>query len=70
MNIDEKLQIIEKVLEAEPNTLTENTPLDSLQNWNSLTILNLQIELTVIRPDLSFDNLHECKTAGEICGMI
>lgn len=70
MTTEEKLQLIERVLQVEPDTLTEDTALDSIPQWDSLSILNLQIELTAIRPDLSFDNLRECRTVGEICGVI
>jgi len=70
MTVEEKLQLIEQVLQAEPNTLTEDTRLENVLQWDSLTILNLQIELTVISPDVSFDALHDCKTVGEICEMI
>ena len=67
---EEILQLIEQVLGVEPNTLTAHTPLDSLPQWDSLNILNLQIELTAIRPDISFDNLFECKAVGDICVLI
>lgn len=69
MTTEEKLQLIERVLQVEPDTLTEATALDGIPQWDSLSILNLQIELTAIRPDLSFDNLRECRTVGEICGL-
>ena len=62
--------MIERVLQVEPDTLTEGTALDTIPQWDSLSILNLQIELTAIRSDLSFDNLHECGTVGEICGLV
>jgi acyl carrier protein len=69
MTNKEKLELIEKILETEPNTLSEETELNTLQSWDSLTILNLQIELTAIRPDLQFDSLYTCNTVGDICKM-
>ena len=69
MTIEEKLQLIERILRTEPNTLKEETELSTLQTWDSLTILNLQIELTAIRPDLQFDSLYQCNTVGEVCEM-
>ena len=69
MKIDEKLELIEQVLGVEQNTLAESVSLDVLPQWDSLNILNLQIELTVIRPDISFDALRECKTVGDICNL-
>ena len=69
MTDKEKLALIEKILEVEHNTLSEETELSTLQAWDSLTILNLQIELTAIRPDLQFDSLYACNTIGDICKM-
>ena len=69
MTIDEKLLLIEQVLDVERDTLTEDTMLDTVPQWDSLNILNLQIELTAICPDVSFDALHECQTVSDICAM-
>ena len=69
MTDKEKLALIEKILETEHDTLSEETELSALQAWDSLTILNLQIELTAIRPDVQFDSLYACNTAGDICKM-
>ena len=70
MTTEEKLRLIERVLGITPNSLAEETQLNTLSAWDSLTILNLQIELSAIRPDMQFDDLYQCDTAGEICAMI
>ena len=70
MTTQEKLALIEKVLRVKANTLKEDTHLSTVPAWDSLSILNLQIEFTAIRPDLQFDNLYNCMTVGEICQMI
>ena len=70
MTVEEKLDLIEQVLCVESNTLTESTSLEDIPQWDSLSILNLQIELTVINPGVSFDALRECKTAGDICVLL
>ena len=70
MTIQEKLGLIERVLRLKPNTLAEDTELVSLHTWDSFTILNLQIELTAIKPDVQFDDLYRCDTVGDICRMI
>jgi acyl carrier protein len=70
MTNKEKLELIEKILGVEQNTLSEETDLNALREWDSLTILSLQIELTAIRPDLQFDSLFTCNTVGDICKMI
>jgi len=70
MTTEEKLQLIERVLQIEPDTLTVGTALEDLTQWDSLSILNLQIEMTVLQPDISFEDLHGCRTVGEICQKI
>ena len=70
MTVEEKLQLIEQVLQLESNTLMISSSLEDIAQWDSLNILNLQIELTAIKPDISFDNLYECKTVGDICDLI
>ena len=65
MTTEVKLQLIEQVLQTEPDTLTEDTSLDSLPQWDSLSILKVQIELTALRPDL-----FGCRTVGEICRLV
>jgi len=70
MTEEEKLQLIENTLKIEANTLPADSLLESLPQWDSLNILNLQIELTAIRPDITFDALRECKTIGDVCAMM
>ena len=70
MTLEEKLQTIESVLQAEPNTLSEDTVLAGLREWDSLSMLNLLIEFTVTQPDLTLDDLYACKTVGEICALV
>ncbi|HBD63934.1 MAG TPA: acyl carrier protein [Clostridiales bacterium] len=70
MTLEEKLQTIERVLNVEPNTLTLDTLLADTVEWDSLNILNLLIEFTVWRTDLQFDNLHACKTVGDLCTLV
>ena len=70
MTAKEKLELIERVLQVKPNTLTEDTKLSTVQAWDSLTMLSLLVELTALKPDVQFDNLYTCETVGEICNMI
>ena len=70
MTEEEMLQLIEQVLNVEANTLTVQTRLDGLAQWDSLNVLNLQIELTAIKPDVSFDSLHECNTVADIYALL
>jgi len=70
MTTQEKLQLIEKVLGTKRNTITEDTRLDTLPMWDSLTMLSLQIEFTAIKPDVQFDQLYMCNTVGDLCELI
>ena len=70
MTTKEKLVLIEEVLRLKPNTLTEDMELNAIREWDSLTILNLQVRLTAINPDLQFNDLFGCDTVGEICELI
>ena len=67
MATEDKLALIERVLQIEAYILTEDTLLEDVPQWDSLSILNLQIELTALCPALSFEQLYECKTAGDVC---
>lgn len=62
----ELLNLMERVLQIEPGTLHEGLRLDDIPQWDSLSILNLQIELTVSHPDTDFDALRACKTVGDV----
>ena len=70
MTTEEKLSLIEGVLHTEQYTLTEDTVLKDLPQWDSLNLLNFQIELAALRPETTFDRLHLCKTVGDICKML
>ena len=69
MTTQEKIALIEKTLGLSSGTLAEDTALDTVPAWDSLAILNLQVELTAIRPDVQFDNLYNCNTVAEVCQM-
>jgi acyl carrier protein len=68
LSVEEMLQLIEQVQNVEANALSEDTLLEDVPQWDSLSILNLQIELTALKPDVSFDALRECETVGMFAG--
>jgi len=70
MTTHEKLKLVEKVLRTKPDTLTEETRLETLSMWDSLTMLSLQIEFSAIRSDIQFDQLYMCSTVGDLCNML
>lgn len=69
MNTEAKLQLIEQTLGIEPASLQEATPLADVPKWDSLSILNLQIELTAHNPDITFDALRDCDTVADVIAL-
>ena len=70
MTLDEKLEFVEKVLHAPEYSLQEDTPLNTLESWESLNILNLEMELIARGITVEQDELMKCSTVGEICSLI
>lgn len=69
MTTEEKIRLIEKILREKPNSLKEDTKIRTLESWDSLNILSLQVELSAMNPGIQFDSLYSCDTVGEICDM-
>lgn len=67
MLIDEKLEFIEKILHEPKFSLQEATELNSLNGWESLNIVNLEMELIAKGVSINEEQLKSCKTVGEIC---
>ena len=67
MSIDEKLEFIEKILHEPKFSLQEATELNSLNGWESLNIVNLEMELKKKKKSIDEAQLKSCKTVGEIC---
>ncbi len=58
MNIKEKLALIEEALDVEENTLTVDTKLDDIDEWDSMSALSLIVMLD--------DEFDVVVTAGQI----
>lgn len=70
MSIDEKIELIERVIHAPQYSLTEDTSLKELDGWESLNILNLQMELIVLGISVSEEDLAKCVTVLDVCQLI
>ena len=70
MELDEKLEFIEKVLHAPEFSLEEETLLNTLDGWESLNILNLEMELIARGITVEQEKLMKCSTVGELCALI
>ncbi len=70
MSLDEKLEFVEKVLHEPQFSLQEDSKLKSLNGWESLNIVNLEMELLAKGISVDATQLRECKTVGEICELL
>lgn len=70
MSIDEKLELLEKVLHEPGNSLQEDTLLSSINGWESLNIVNLQMELAVLGINVEFMELMGCCTVKDVCELM
>lgn len=70
MTLDEKLEFLENVLHAPKYSLEEDTELITLEGWESLNILNLQMELIAKGIMVKEEELMRCSTVGEICSLM
>lgn len=71
MTLQEKIQFIEDVMEVDEGTLTTDTILEDVEEWDSLSILVLTMEMkkryNII---ITTDMIKALKTVGDICQYI
>ena len=71
MTLQEKIQFIEDVMEVEEGTLTTDTILEDVEEWDSLSILVLTMEMkkryNII---ITTDMIKALKTVDDICQYI
>lgn len=71
MTLQEKIQFIEDVMEVDEGTLTTDTILEDVEEWDSLSILVLTMEMkkryNII---ITTDMIKELKTVDDICQYI
>ena len=70
MTLDEKLEFVEKVLHEPEYSLAEDTLLNTLEGWESLNIVNLEMELIARGITVGQEKLIKCTTVGELCSLI
>lgn len=69
MTVDEKIELIENVIHEPAYSLQEDTLLNSLEGWESLNILNLQMELVTRGLVVDEEELANCITVGDVCSL-
>lgn len=71
MTLQEKIQFIEDVMEVDEGTLTTDTILEDVEEWDSLSILVLTMEMkkkyNII---ITTDMIKALKTVDDICQYI
>ena len=71
MPLQEKIQFIEDVMEVDEGTLTTDTILEDVEEWDSLSILVLTMEMkkryNII---ITTDMIKALKTVDDICQYI
>ena len=71
MRRQDALRLVEVALEEEPGTLTEDTELAPLANWDSMGVLVLLSKFSEsLNVVLAPERLVACRTAGDLLGLI
>lgn len=71
MTLQEKIEFLEEIMDVEPETLKENTVLEDVEEWDSLSTLSLIAEMKKqYGIKLSTETIKEFKTVADICNYI
>ena len=71
MTLQEKIELIEEIMDVEEGTLTEDTVLDEVEEWDSLSTLSLTVEMKKkYSKNLTTDMIKSFVTVGDICRYI
>ena len=71
MTLQEKIEFLEEIMDVEEGTLTEETVLNEVEEWDSLSTLSLTVEMkTNYNKTLTTETIKSFKTVGEVCQFI
>ena len=71
MDIKEKLELLEEIMDVDEGSLSEDMDLDDIEEWDSLSALALTVEvLKRFGIKLSTDKIKEFKTVQDICDIM
>ena len=71
MTKEEKLAMLEEVMDLDEGTLTEDAVLEDIEEWDSLSVLTLISEMKKkFNISLSTQQIREFKTVADICAVI
>ncbi len=71
MTLQEKIEFLEEIMDVEEDTLTVETVLNEVEEWDSLSALSLTVEMKK-RYDkfLTTEMIKGFKTVGDVCQFI
>ncbi len=71
MSKDEKLAMLEEIMDLEEGNLTEDAELDDIEEWDSLSVLTLISEMKKkFNISLSTQQIRDFKVVADICAVI
>lgn len=71
MSLEEKIEYLEEILDVDEGTLTPDTILDDVEEWDSLSTLYLTVEMKKrYALKLTTETIKNFKTIGDICRYI
>ena len=71
MSKEEKLAMLEEVMDLDEGELTEESVLDDIEEWDSLSVLTLISEMKKkFDISLTTQQIRDFKTVADICAVI
>lgn len=71
MTLQEKIQFIEDIMDVDEGSLTEETILEEVEEWDSLSTLTLTVKMKQdYDMNLATETIKEFVTVGDICNYI
>ena len=71
MTLNEKIEFLEEIMDLDEETLTHDMDLDDLDEWDSLSVLSLTVEMKKrYGMDLTTEIVKKFKTVADICNYI
>lgn len=71
MTIEEKIEMLEELMDVEPGTLKEDTILGDVEEWDSLSKLSLIAEAKkLFGLALTPEIIKEFKTVNDVCNYL
>ena len=71
MKMKEKIEFLEEIMDLDEETLTQDMDLDDLDEWDSLSVLSLTVEMKKrYGMDLTTEIVKKFKTVADICNYI